>query len=324
MDYITAKEAAEKWEISVRRVQYLCEQDLVPGAVRHGRSWAIPAEAEKPGDGRFKRTHESYESAGDFVKAAAAMSRKEKELFNFLECFPYPVQVYVSDGTMVFTNEACLSILHIPSKEAVEGKFNVLDDPVIDAWGENVRQEIAKSFRGEIVRLRDIKIPIPDIIDRFETGELCFDSSFQNITCFPVFDEAGQIKYVVHLFFTTKLFNGREDMVKAREYIETNWLEEFDLEKVAAAVNLSRYHFARLFKKHTSMTPYSYYQEFKIGKLKEALCDENLSVSEAFSRCGVSYNGNYAKTFRDKVGMTPSQYRSDQLYKTAIRQNPSK
>lgn len=52
MDYITAKEAAEKWGISQRRVQVLCEQGRVVGAVRLGWAWAIPREADKPIDAR--------------------------------------------------------------------------------------------------------------------------------------------------------------------------------------------------------------------------------------------------------------------------------
>lgn len=54
MDYITAKEAAEEWGISQRRVQLLCEQRRVAGAVRLGRAWAIPKEADKPADARIK------------------------------------------------------------------------------------------------------------------------------------------------------------------------------------------------------------------------------------------------------------------------------
>jgi len=52
MDYITAKEAAEKWGISQRRVQLLCEQGRVARAVRLGWAWAIPKEADKPADAR--------------------------------------------------------------------------------------------------------------------------------------------------------------------------------------------------------------------------------------------------------------------------------
>ncbi|MDD2285233.1 MAG: helix-turn-helix domain-containing protein [Eubacteriales bacterium] len=52
MDYMTAKEAAEKWAITPRRVQVLCAQGKIPGAVRFGVTWAIPKDAVKPKDGR--------------------------------------------------------------------------------------------------------------------------------------------------------------------------------------------------------------------------------------------------------------------------------
>ncbi|NSW92558.1 MAG: DNA-binding protein [Firmicutes bacterium] len=54
MEYITAKEAAEKWGISQRRVQVLCEQGRVSGAVRLGWVWAIPKDAQKPADSRYR------------------------------------------------------------------------------------------------------------------------------------------------------------------------------------------------------------------------------------------------------------------------------
>ena len=54
MEYITAKEAADKWGISQRRVQVLCEQGRVKGAVRLGWAWAIPKGIDKPTDARKK------------------------------------------------------------------------------------------------------------------------------------------------------------------------------------------------------------------------------------------------------------------------------
>lgn len=54
MDYMTAKEAAEKWAITPRRVQVLCAQAKIPGAVRFGVTWAIPKDSMKPKNGRFK------------------------------------------------------------------------------------------------------------------------------------------------------------------------------------------------------------------------------------------------------------------------------
>lgn len=54
MEYLSIKQTAEKWDISVRRIQVLCTEDRIPGAIKIGSYWAIPADAEKPSDQRIK------------------------------------------------------------------------------------------------------------------------------------------------------------------------------------------------------------------------------------------------------------------------------
>ena len=53
-DWISLEQAAEKWDISDRRVQYLCANGQIDGVVRLGRSWLIPKIAPKHSDGRCK------------------------------------------------------------------------------------------------------------------------------------------------------------------------------------------------------------------------------------------------------------------------------
>ena len=48
MEYITVREAAEKWGVSPRRVQYLCVNARIKGAVRFGSVWHIPKTAVLP------------------------------------------------------------------------------------------------------------------------------------------------------------------------------------------------------------------------------------------------------------------------------------
>ena len=50
--YVTAKDAAEKWNMPVRSIQGLCAAGRIEGAVKFGSVWAIPEETEKPQDGR--------------------------------------------------------------------------------------------------------------------------------------------------------------------------------------------------------------------------------------------------------------------------------
>jgi Fic family protein len=59
MEYISVKQAAEKWGISERRVRELARGGKIDGAVLVGRNWNVPSDALKPFDGRFKSTADS-------------------------------------------------------------------------------------------------------------------------------------------------------------------------------------------------------------------------------------------------------------------------
>ena len=52
--YITLKEAAEKWGISERRIRILCTDGRIEGATKMGPMWVIPADSVKPDDKRVK------------------------------------------------------------------------------------------------------------------------------------------------------------------------------------------------------------------------------------------------------------------------------
>lgn len=54
MDYMTLKEASEKWGVSARQINYYCTAGRIPGAVKMATIWLIPKDAEKPVDRRRK------------------------------------------------------------------------------------------------------------------------------------------------------------------------------------------------------------------------------------------------------------------------------
>ena len=57
MGFMTANQAAKKWNISQRRVQILCSEGRIKGTFKLGEAWAIPADAEKPDDNRKAKKH---------------------------------------------------------------------------------------------------------------------------------------------------------------------------------------------------------------------------------------------------------------------------
>lgn len=52
INYMSAREKAEEWKISQRRVAILCKEGRIPGASMVGNMWLIPKDAEKPKDPR--------------------------------------------------------------------------------------------------------------------------------------------------------------------------------------------------------------------------------------------------------------------------------
>lgn len=72
--YLSIREAAEKWGVSTRRINQYCSEGRIPGAEQFGGSWAIPKNAEKPGDPRRQKklaepsnTHETTELFPGFM-----------------------------------------------------------------------------------------------------------------------------------------------------------------------------------------------------------------------------------------------------------------
>lgn len=67
MNMMTVQQAAEKWGTSPRNVQALCKRGRVPGAVRTGRDWLIPADAQRPPDGRSKAAKTANTTPGTYT-----------------------------------------------------------------------------------------------------------------------------------------------------------------------------------------------------------------------------------------------------------------
>ncbi len=69
--YKTAEETAKKWGITTRRVQIMCSNGQVPGAVKFGHAWAIPSSVKKPQDGRI--------TTGEYINSRAIKKGKAEE-----------------------------------------------------------------------------------------------------------------------------------------------------------------------------------------------------------------------------------------------------
>lgn len=312
MNYMTVKEAGEKWGLGIRIVTLHCVKGRIDGAVKKGNLWLIPENAAKPEDRRRKKAPvQAKEEAAVSKENAGSVQPlyENKELFaRIIKHFPYPMHICAPDGTMLFANEAFFRFVKVSDPKENLRNHNVLNDPNLERW--SVKDFVLRAYQGELVHAYDVKVPLQELVATFGGNTEWFQESlFHNMTAFPIY-ENNQLTYIVTVFTTSRYYQGREEVIKGKEYIDEHWKEEFDADKMAEIVHVSKYHYARLFKQHTGMTPHNYYQSVKLGKFKEMLCDGNLSITQVFDECGVDYNGNLAKKLKQKLGMTPSQYRT--------------
>src|SRR5690606_34523096 len=82
-----------------------------------------------------------------------------------------------------------------------------------------------------------------------------------------------------------------------------------DLAALAAAAGLSPFHFHRVFKAVTGITPRAYGAARRAGRLREELAQGDVSVTEAIYGAGFNSNSRFYAASNAMLGMTPTAYR---------------
>lgn len=83
------------------------------------------------------------------------------------------------------------------------------------------------------------------------------------------------------------------------------------LAKLSTEAGLSRFHLLRLFKEQTGRTPAQYHLDLRIQRAQRLLRTSDATVSDIAQQCGFLDHSHFARTFRRRVGCSPSAYRSN-------------
>lgn len=133
MGNITVKEAAEKWDISVRRVQTLCNEGKVDGAVLFSGVWAIPASAEKPADHRIKtgKYIKKEEKIGPILKWAGGKTQLLTEIKSRMpNIFNKYIEPFIGGGAVFFDLEKKGSIIADANPELINLYVQIAEEPL--------------------------------------------------------------------------------------------------------------------------------------------------------------------------------------------------
>ena len=82
MNYISVAQAAEKWQVTPKRVQVLCSEGRIEGAQRVGNQWTIPETAEKPQDARKKLLFDNPQRINNSISIERVWAMPNKNTFS--------------------------------------------------------------------------------------------------------------------------------------------------------------------------------------------------------------------------------------------------
>lgn len=91
-------------------------------------------------------------------------------------------------------------------------------------------------------------------------------------------------------------------------YIEAHLCEPLQLDSIAAAACMSRFHFARVFRAHVGLSPMEYQRQRRIERAQELLGEGGQRICEIASALGFYDQSHFVRAFRRAAGCTPSDY----------------
>ncbi|MGA2176569.1 MAG: PocR ligand-binding domain-containing protein [Verrucomicrobiota bacterium] len=104
--------------------------------------------------------------------------------------------------------------------------------------------------------------------------------------------------------------NEPKPVSSAKQFVLSHSEERITLPLVAQHVNVSRFHFCKMFKKATGMTLTEYVARVRVEKAKTLLVDPSVRISEVVFAAGFGSIPRFNSVFKRCVGMPPTEYRA--------------
>ena len=99
------------------------------------------------------------------------------------------------------------------------------------------------------------------------------------------------------------------DLDRVVAYMHAQIGADVDLDRLAGLVNISKFHFLRMFTKATGVTPHRYLVELRLQHSARLLRTTDLSVQQVAMACGYQSPSRFTASFRRRYGVLPTRYR---------------
>ncbi|MEG4942590.1 AraC family transcriptional regulator [Microcoleus sp. F4-D5] len=133
-----------------------------------------------------------------------------------------------------------------------------------------------------------------------------------------IYVESAATFLAVHLLknYSTRIYKIRDyvgglpqhKLRNAIDYIQENLSENISLEAIANHIDMSSYHFCRLFKQSTGFSPYQYVIQQRVERAKQLLLQGKMSLAEIAIACGFTHQSHLNRHFKRLTGVTPKTF----------------
>ena len=97
----------------------------------------------------------------------------------------------------------------------------------------------------------------------------------------------------------------------AKDYMISNFNQNFDLETVCKVAHFSKFHFLRLFKQIYGITPQNFIINIRLNYAKKLLMNSNHSLQDIAELIGYENHASLSRIFKKQLLISPSQYRKN-------------
>lgn len=115
-------------------------------------------------------------------------------------------------------------------------------------------------------------------------------------------------------------FSG-DELARLTAFIEDNIDRTIGLAELAAIVNVSRFHFTRLFKRSTGSTAISFVEQCRIRRAQALLAETDLPLAEIAFMTGFADQSHFTRRFHRHVGCTPALFAREQGRRRSARRS---
>lgn len=238
----------------------------------------------------------------------------------------HTLSLYIKGGNHTFRKDQ-------PSLKGSEGKICLMPQGHLSRWhsprpiriahlyipDDVIRQGAEKhlDIDSRMANLRDLTYQSDEVLRMAMMSFIMCNKYCQFVD--PMFAEERLItiittlleRYSEQIQVSRKLPKGlsSEQRKVLKSYIYDKLSDKITLDDLATSLNMSTYHFARIFKLSFGDSPANYIIRTRIDKAKDLLKSKK-GLTEIAFECGFSHHSHFNNYFKKLIGITPAKYRS--------------